>query len=83
LCFAIYLRELRKNIARMWSEGVSASGIGYELGVSRQVVQYHVGYLVHDVRVANPLTCTRRARSTKRLIIKDNVRNQQVQKIYI
>lgn len=51
----IYLRDLRKNIARMWSQGMSANGIGHELGISRQVVQYHVGLMVRGGRVANPL----------------------------
>lgn len=51
----IYLRDLRKNIARMWSGGMSANGIGHELGISRQVVQYHVGLMVRAGKVANPL----------------------------
>lgn len=51
----IYLRDLRKNIACMWSEGMSASGIGHELGISRQVVRYHIGLIVRAGRVANPL----------------------------
>ena len=79
----IYLRDLRKNIARMWSEGMSASGIGYELGISRQVVQYHIGLMVRAGRVANPLASERRMASRNALIIKDNIRNQQMQKSYI
>lgn len=80
---AIYLRDLRKNIARMWSEGMSASGIGYELGISRQVVQYHIGLTVRAERVANPLTPERRRESRNTLILQDNIRNQQMQKTYI
>ncbi len=80
---AIYLRDLRKNIARMWSEGMSASAIGCELGISRQVVQYHIGLTVRAGRVANPLALERRRARRNTLIMKDNIRNQQMQKTYI
>jgi hypothetical protein len=62
---------------------MSASGIGYELGISRQVVQYHIGLTVRAERVANPLTPERRRESRNTLILQDNIRNQQMQKTYI
>ncbi len=79
----IYFRDLRKNIARMWSGGMSASGIGHELGISRQVVQYHVGLMVRAGKVANPLARKEAARGRKSLISCDFNRSSDMQKIYI
>ncbi len=79
----IYLRDLRKNIAHMWSGGMSASGIGHELGISRQVVQYHVGLMVLAGKVANPLAQKEAAGEHKALISYDFNRSSDMQKIYI
>lgn len=79
----IYLRDLRKNIARMRSEGMSVSGIGYELSISRQVVQYHIGFMVRADRVAKPLGRKRVDMRVKLLDINDFSDVLHMQKIYI
>lgn len=79
----IYFRELRKNIARMWSGGMSANGIGHELGISRQVVQYHVGLMVRGGRVANPLPRKQAILSHKALISCNFNHSSERQKTYI
>jgi DNA-binding CsgD family transcriptional regulator len=79
----IYLRDLRKNIARMRSEGMSVSGTGYELDISRQVVQYHIGLMVRADRVAKPLGRKRIEGGGKVLKVNDFNSASQLQKIYI
>lgn len=79
----IYLRDLRQNIARMWSEGMSANGIGHELSISRQVVQYHVRLMVRGGRVANPLPRKQAIRERKSLILCGYNRSSEMQKTYI
>ncbi|MCZ7453504.1 hypothetical protein [Rhizobium rhizogenes] len=82
---AIYLRGLRAEIERLWAEDMSQTGIAFELGISRQVVGYHLKMTVEKAsrKVAKPCVRNSVSESHKVLSKQEKYGKTSVQKIYI